>query len=114
MEAFKELLTCGRRNELNVRPERTELIFGAIGVRRDCLAYDSSTHKKGTNDKAMRVSQLHPKLSNNPSNRARPSVPPKSGSTTRSGCGISPSTLRFSLRMPAILRALPLGFSPSA
>jgi len=57
---------------------------------------------------------LHPSASNNPSNSARPSVPPSSGSTTRSGCGIRPSTLRFSLRMPAIFRALPLGLSPSA
>ena len=31
---------------------------------------------------------------------------------TRSGCGIRPSTLRFSFRMPAMLRAEPLGLSP--
>ena len=35
-----------------------------------------------------------------PSNRRRPSVPPCAGSTTRSGCGIRPSTLPASLRMP--------------
>ena len=37
---------------------------------------------------------------------------PAAGSTTRSGWGIRPSTLRFSLRMPAMLRAEPLGLSP--
>ena len=46
------------------------------------------------------------------SNRARPSVPPKADRTTRSGWGIRPSTLRFSLRMPAMSRAEPLGLSP--
>src|SRR5689334_17922117 len=47
-------------------------------------------------------------------NMARPEVEPSSGSQARSGCGIRPRILRFSLRMPAILRAEPLGFWPSA
>src|SRR6185312_1563437 len=41
----------------------------------------------------------------------RPSVEPISGSQARSGCGIMPRTLRPSLRIPAISRAEPLGFS---
>ncbi len=42
------------------------------------------------------------------SNSGLPSVPPISGSTRSSGCGISPSTRRLGDRMPAMLRALPL------
>src|SRR5437868_4088062 len=38
----------------------------------------------------------HDNVSIKLSNILRPSVPPNSGSTTRSGCGIRPSTLRFS------------------
>src|SRR5690348_2693707 len=60
------------------------------------------------------VASGHDSDSSRLSNRARPSVPPSSGSQTRSGCGMSPSTLRFSLRMPAMLRTEPLGLSPSA
>src|SRR5436305_257895 len=47
-------------------------------------------------------------VSSSPSNSRRPSVPPCAGSTTRSGCGIRPSTLPLSLRIPAIRRAEPL------
>src|SRR5689334_17662200 len=56
----------------------------------------------------------HDKVSIRLSNMPRPSVPPSSGSTTRSGCGMRPKTLRFSLRMPAMLRAEPLGLCPGA
>ena len=42
------------------------------------------------------------------SNSGLPSVPPISGSTRSSGCGIRPSTRRFGDRMPAMVRALPL------
>src|SRR5207248_7306415 len=47
-------------------------------------------------------------VSSSPSNRRRPSVRPCAASTTRSGCGIRPSTLPLSLRMPAMRRAEPL------
>ena len=47
-------------------------------------------------------------VSSSPSNSRRPSVPPCAGSTTRSGCGIRPSTLPASLRIPAMSRAEPL------
>ncbi len=43
-----------------------------------------------------------------PSNIRRPSLPPWSGSTARSGWGIRPSTLPASLTIPAISRADPL------
>ena len=49
-----------------------------------------------------------------PSNKPCPSVPPKSGSVAFSGCGISPSTVRLSLKMPAIARVEPLTLSLSA
>ncbi len=45
------------------------------------------------------------------SNKARPSVPPWSGSTTRSGWGINPNTVRPGLKTPAMSWADPLGFS---
>ena len=41
----------------------------------------------------------------------RPSTPPSSGSQHRSGWGIMPSTLRFSLTMPAMLASAPLGLA---
>src|SRR6185437_7478560 len=47
-------------------------------------------------------------------NRGRPSGGPSSGSTTHSGCGISPITLCFSLMTPAMSRTEPLGLSPGA
>ena len=40
-----------------------------------------------------------------------PSVEPINGSQARSGCGIMPITLRSRLRIPAIERAEPFGFS---
>src|SRR5215469_1456058 len=49
----------------------------------------------------------------NPSKKARPSVPPSAGSVAFSGCGISPSTVRVSLKIPAIARAEPLKLSSS-
>src|SRR5579871_243760 len=57
---------------------------------------------------------LHESVSTRLANSAFPSVPPRSGSITRSGWGIRPRTFRFSLIIPAILRAEPFGFSPSA
>ena len=45
------------------------------------------------------------------SNNARPSVPPRSASAARSGCGIMPRTLRLSFRMPAMSPREPLGLS---
>jgi hypothetical protein len=45
------------------------------------------------------------------SNRGLPSMPPISGSTRSSGCGINPITRRFGERIPAMLRALPLRFA---
>src|ERR1700690_4436655 len=56
----------------------------------------------------------HDRVSTRLSNTPRPSVPPSSGSTTRSGCGIRQRTLRFSERMPTMLRDEPLGFCPAA
>jgi len=49
----------------------------------------------------------HATVSSSPSNRRRPSSLPCAASITRSGCGIMPSTLPPSLRMPAMLRADP-------
>jgi hypothetical protein len=46
--------------------------------------------------------------SSSPSNSRRPSVQPCAGSSALSGCGISPSTLPASLRIPAIEHADPL------
>ena len=48
------------------------------------------------------------------SNSGLPSVPPISGSTRSSGCGIRPSTRRLGERMPAIARALPLRLASGA
>ena len=48
------------------------------------------------------------------SNRPRPSRPPCSASIRFSGCGIMPSTLPASLRMPAMSLMEPLGLVPSA
>src|SRR5689334_9623811 len=47
-------------------------------------------------------------------NIARPSVPgPVRSSMACSGCGIRPTTLPASLRMPAMSRRLPLGLLPT-
>ena len=51
---------------------------------------------------------LQATASSRPSNRRLPSLLPCAGSIARSGCGIRPSTLPASLRMPAIRRAEPL------
>src|SRR6185312_11595062 len=48
-----------------------------------------------------------------PSNRALPSIPPRSSSVASSGCGIRPSTVFASLKMPAMWRADPLWLSSS-
>ena len=42
-----------------------------------------------------------------------PSTPPSNASAARSGCGMSPRMVRLPLKMPAILRAAPLGLQPS-
>src|SRR5204862_7544067 len=47
------------------------------------------------------------------SNNTRPSALPRTGSHARSGCGISPTTLRPGLQMPAMLLTLPFGFRAS-
>src|SRR5690242_3985551 len=47
------------------------------------------------------------------SNILRPSLPPSSGSTACSGCGIRPKTLKRSLATPAIARIEPFGFADS-
>src|SRR5690606_41181906 len=43
--------------------------------------------------------------------RTRPSVEPSSSWPARSGCGISPTTLRPALQMPAMSSTEPLGLS---
>src|SRR5688572_12108150 len=45
------------------------------------------------------------------SNMTRPSALPTASSHARSGCGIRPTTLRFSLHNPAMLFTEPLGFA---
>src|SRR5687768_3194225 len=47
-------------------------------------------------------------------NSALPSVEPCSGSIAFSGCGIRPSTFLVRLKMPAMLRADPLGLASSS
>src|SRR6516162_89120 len=56
---------------------------------------------------------LHCNAPTRPSKNARPSVPPSSGSTAFSRCGIRPSPVRLLLKMPAIARAEPLKFAVS-
>src|SRR3954467_11824596 len=47
------------------------------------------------------------------SNSTRPSALPSIDSQARSGCGISPTTLRAALQMPAMLLTAPFGFAAS-
>src|SRR5262249_21241226 len=47
------------------------------------------------------------------SNTINPSALPSASSHARSGCGISPTTLRLSLQRPATLAADPFGFDSS-
>ena len=76
-----------------------------FGVRKPVLADD--LRRDGSSAVAL-MTGLQPGSGTGRGRRCGPS----SGSTTRSGCGIRPSTLRFSLMMPAMLRAEPLGLSP--
>ncbi len=63
---------------------------------------------------AQPLLQCHFSAFARPAKKAWPSVPPRSGSVAFSGCGIKPSTVRLSLKMPAIARAEPLKFSVSS
>ena len=49
------------------------------------------------------------KASTSPSNSFLPSIEPSCGSVAFSGCGIMPSTFLVLLKIPAMLRAEPLG-----
>src|SRR5262245_11194801 len=52
-------------------------------------------------------------IDNSEANIGWPPVAPTSGSTACSGCGISPTTLPASLRIPAIAFDAPLGLASS-
>src|SRR5207302_11056865 len=91
-------------DEIRRAPEQ-HFDAGVFFVRKSVLADDLGRNVASSN---------HDSDSSRLSNSARPSVPPSSGSQTRSGCGISPSTLRLSFKMPAILRTDPLGLWSSA
>ena len=73
----------------------------------DDLAQGNVRHAHARGSIHERTAQAAAKASNS----GFPSVPPISGSTRSSGCGISPSTRRFGLRIPAMARALPFGFA---
>ena len=57
------------------------------------------------------IGRHQPSASTSPSNMARPSVPVRRASASRSGWGIMPSTLPASLVIPAILAKDPLGLA---
>ncbi len=58
---------------------------------------------------SVNVSGLFTQLSTRLVKSGAPSVGPSCGSTIFSGCGINPQTLLFSLKIPAIARALHSG-----
>ena len=94
---------CPRRDKRKpvfqvVREPRKMTVRPATSKRP---AYCSESMNKRS--KKARVQAAWPTASSRPSNSRRPSVPPWAGSTIRSGCGIMPSTLPASLRMPAML-----------
>src|SRR5258708_10016939 len=55
------------------------------------------------------IRQGHASAATSPSKSPLPSMPPMAASMAFSGCGIKPSTVFDSLKMPAMLRAEPFG-----
>ncbi len=75
---------------------------------REFLGRQPVLGRQFRSDRAGVVDSVHASAPASPAKNALPSVPPSSGSAAFSGCGISPSTVRPSLKMPAIARAEPL------
>src|SRR6185437_10060386 len=70
--------------------------------------------KRGT-DFALRLrAGAQFSASTRPAKKGTPSSEPCSGCVASSGCGISPSTVLVSLKMPAMLRAEPLALDASS